>query len=305
MTDTKSIYTREELVELDKTCKLIPIVFDPCFKGIFLSNKNALKRLIISSLHLEKLPKDTKMTFGPNELLKENHKEYQKTIDMHAILDDNMHISVEINTEQFKNVKLRNFLLQTKLFSTLLEKGEKVSKLKDVYLFQLNINTRGKNYGIKENIIVPYDVTKKEVYHANFVIVLKYLEVYRKLYYNKNIRDEETVWLTALTAKSFTEVYDILKNILEENELDKFIRDVIRMSKDEFVLHEWEKEKLDALVEYEKISNAQEEGKIEGIEQGSRQEKLEIAKNMLVKGTDIEYISEVTGLTKKEIEKIK
>jgi len=77
------------------------------------------------------------------------------------------------------------------------------------------------------------------------------------------------------------------------------------MSKDEFVLHEWEKEKLDALVEYEKISNAQEEGKIEGIEQGSRQEKLEIAKNMLVKGTDIEYISEVTGLTKKEIEKLK
>lgn len=146
---------------------------------------------------------------------------------------------------------------------------------------------------------------KKEVYHANFVIVLKYLEVYRKLYYNKNIRDEETAWLTALTAKSFTEVYDILKNILEENELDKFIRDVIRMSKDEFVLHEWEKEKLDALVEYEKISNAQEEGKIEGIEQGSRQEKLEIAKNMLVKGTDIEYISEVTGLTKKEIEKLK
>jgi len=77
------------------------------------------------------------------------------------------------------------------------------------------------------------------------------------------------------------------------------------MSKDEFVLHEWEKEKLDALVEYEKISNAQEEGKIEGIKQGSRQEKLEIAKNMLVKGTDIEYISEVTGLTKKEIEKLK
>ena len=300
MTETKSKYAREDLVELDKTCKLIPIVFDPCFKGIFLSNKNALKRLIMSSLHLEKLPEDTKMTFGPNELLKENHKEYRKVIDMHAILDDNMHISVEINTEQFKNVKLRNFLLQTKLFSTLLEKGEKVSKLKDIYLFQLNINTRGKNYGRKENIIVPYDITKKEVYHENFVIVLKYLEVYRKLYYNGN-RDEEVVWLAALTAETFTELYDILDGILEENELDKFIGDVIRMSKDEFVLHEWEKEKLDALVEYEKISNAQEEG----TRQGSRQEKLEIAKNMLAKNIDIETISEVTGLTKKEIGRLK
>ncbi len=304
MTDTQSIYTREDLVELDKTCKLIPIVFDPCFKGIFLSNKNALKRLIISSLHLEKLPEDTKMTFGPNELLKENHKEYQKVVDMHAILNDNMHISVEINTEQFKNVKLRNFLLQTKLFSTLLEKGEKVSKLKDVYLFQLNINTRGKNYGRKENIIVPYDITKKEVYHENFVIVLKYLEVYRKLYYNGD-REEETVWLAALTAKTFTEIYDILRNILEENELDKFIGDVIRMSKDEFVLHEWEKEKLDALVEYEKISNAQEEGKIEGKIEGKKEEKIEIAKNMLAENIDIETITKVTGLTKEEIEELK
>jgi len=142
---------------------------------------------------------------------------------------------------------------------------------------------------------------KKEVYHENFVIVLKYLEVYRKLYYNKNIRDEETAWLTALTAKSFTEVYDILKNILEENELDKFIRDVIRMSKDEFVLHEWEKEKLDALVEYEKISNAQEEGKIEG----KQESLLEVAKKMLQEKIDILTILKCTGLSEIEIEKLK
>ena len=61
MTETKSKYAREDLVELDKTCKLIPIVFDPCFKGIFLSNKNALKRLIMSSLHLEKGEKVSKL----------------------------------------------------------------------------------------------------------------------------------------------------------------------------------------------------------------------------------------------------
>ena len=111
--------------------------------------------------------------------------------------------------------------------------------------------------------------------------------------------------LAALTAKTFTEIYDILRNILEENELDKFIGDVIRMSKDEFVLHEWEKEKLDALVEYEKISNAQEEGKIEGKIEGKKEEKIEIAKNMLAENIDIETITKVTGLTKEEIEELK
>ena len=194
MTETKSKYTREDLVELDKTCKLIPIVFDPCFKGIFISNKNALKRLIISSLHLENIKDEAEITFIPTELLKENHKEYQKTIDMHTIIEDNLHISIEINTEKFSNVKIRNFLFHTKLYSTLLERGQKPDELKNVYLFQLNLNTRGKNHGKKESIIVPYDLIDNQVYYKNFVVVLKYLEVYRRLYYNGN-RDEEVVWL--------------------------------------------------------------------------------------------------------------
>ena len=39
-----------------------------------------------------------------------------------------------------------------------------------------------------------------------------------------------------------------------------------------------------------------------GIEQGIKQGTTEIAKKMKEKGTDIEYIKEITGLTKEEIE---
>lgn len=73
------------------------------------------------------------------------------------------------------------------------------------------------------------------------------------------------------------------------------------MSKEEFILHEWEKEKLDELVESEKRKNAIQEG----IEQGSKQEKIEIAKNMLKKEIDVQTISEVTRLSKEEIETLK
>ena len=41
-----------------------------------------------------------------------------------------------------------------------------------------------------------------------------------------------------------------------------------------------------------------------GTLEGKRKEKLEIAKKMKAKKTDIEYIAEVTGLTKEEIEKL-
>ena len=41
-----------------------------------------------------------------------------------------------------------------------------------------------------------------------------------------------------------------------------------------------------------------------GTLEGKRKEKLEIAKKMKAKKTDIDYIVEITGLTKEEIEKL-
>lgn len=45
-------------------------------------------------------------------------------------------------------------------------------------------------------------------------------------------------------------------------------------------------------------------GRAEGEAKGRAEEKLEIAKNLLIKNIPIETIIEVTGLTKKEIEKL-
>ena len=46
------------------------------------------------------------------------------------------------------------------------------------------------------------------------------------------------------------------------------------------------------------------EGRKEGIKEGKAEEKLEIARKMLEKNADINFIIEVTGLTKEEIEKL-
>ena len=47
-----------------------------------------------------------------------------------------------------------------------------------------------------------------------------------------------------------------------------------------------------------------EEGRKEGREEGAKQNSCDIAKRMLEKGIDIETISELTGLTEKEISKL-
>ena len=93
------------------------------------------------------------------------------------------------------------------------------------------------------------------------------------------------------------------------------------MCRDGFILHEWQKDKMDALVKYNEIENATNEGKALGIAEGKtlgiaegktlgiaegiKQNKFEIAKNMLKKNMSLEDISEITGLTIYDIKKIK
>ena len=58
----------------------------------------------------------------------------------------------------------------------------------------------------------------------------------------------------------------------------------------------------------EGLKEGRKEGKEEGIkegrEEGAKQNSCDIAKRMLEKGIDIETISELTGLTEKEISKL-
>ena len=62
-------------------------------------------------------------------------------------------------------------------------------------------------------------------------------------------------------------------------------------------------EKLMTLVDHFK-ADLLKRGIAKGIEQGRKEEKIEMAKALLLKGVDIEIISETTGLSKEEIRKL-
>lgn len=47
------------------------------------------------------------------------------------------------------------------------------------------------------------------------------------------------------------------------------------------------------------------EGKVEGLQEGIEKEKIHIAINLLKAGSDINFVSKITGLTVKEIKEIK
>ena len=69
------------------------------------------------------------------------------------------------------------------------------------------------------------------------------------------------------------------------------------MSNDEFILHEWQKDEMDALVKQNEMEGAKKQGIMEN--------KIEIAKNMLKENMDIQTISRLTNLTETDIQKLK
>lgn len=73
------------------------------------------------------------------------------------------------------------------------------------------------------------------------------------------------------------------------------------MSKSKFVLHAWEKEKLDALVLENAKIYGEKYGRIEGQKRGRIDGIKEIAKNLLNMKMNINDISKATGLSIKEL----
>jgi predicted transposase/invertase (TIGR01784 family) len=288
------------LENLDKEIEYIPITYDAAFKKVFENNKNLLKRFVISVLDLKLKPMECEISLLPNELPKENSKEGKKTLDINLVLNDNIYIDIEINKEYFEDIKKRNLSHFSKLSSMLLESDEDYKELKRKRLYQLNLNALEKQIKFGEDIIVYYGLKTRKVYTNSKYVALKYLEYYRNLYYNEEDRSEEVVWLTAFTSKSLTELNEVLSNILSEKERMSFIDDVIKMNKDEFVLHEWQKDKLDALVADKKVESIKNEGKAIG----EKEKSLEIARNMLKDGISLETIKKYTSLTEEEIKSL-
>ena len=297
------IYTKEELREIDKELEMIPLTFDSIFKGVFERNLDILKQFLIITLGLELETEKTTIQLLNNELLKDNFKEYQKTVDILVVLNEHIYVDIEINRSNFEKVKLRNILYSDKIFSSLLERGDDVEILKDTYFYQLNLNTEDKTISYGEEVVVAYGIKTKSVFMDHKYIVLKYLEFYRHLYYtnNESLKEDE-IWLAALTSRNFIELNEMLSHILSNKEKNEIIGEAIRMSKDFINIHEWEKEKCDQLVKLESKRIDYEEGLEHGVEEGIEQNTVTIILAMLENNFDLESISKVT---KKSIEEIK
>ena len=288
--------------KVDKKLKLIDLTFDKMFKSVFASNKNVLKKFLLTELNLDMKPEETTIDISNNELLKELNTEYQKTVDIIVYLNNEIITNIESNKSAFNDIKDRNYFYFAKLHTLVLKEGDNPKKptIKELYQLNINSNENDNKFG-EDEYQIKSTITNKPLIE-NFKILAKNVAYYRNLYYNKHeMLTNAGMWLVALSSKSFAELYKIIRKLLPEDEAGQFMESVIIMSGKEEILTEFERQRLDAIKEIKTIENAKNKGKQEGLEIG----KKETARRMLAKNIDIKTISEITDLTEEQIKDLK
>ncbi len=224
-------------------------------------------------------------------------------------------INVELNTNYSEEIMIRNLHYIFKLASENTERGNKY-KVKNK-IVQINLNFINSIY--EKSIYTLYDKINK-------IELTDYIKIYNvgidkhiKKYYNndkKFTKGEEAIIMLDLGKQE-------LEELSEKSEIvNNFKKEIIKANNDEFVV-DWiskeEEQKQYEEVMYEKglnqglsegkkkglsegLTKGKELGISEGIEKGIEQNKIENAKKMLELNMDLETISEITNLTKEEIE---
>ena len=254
---------------------------DAVFKAMFcnIKNEDLLKRLIETSLQ----EKVEIIKILPPEILKKNVYVKNKTLDV-IVKAKNEIICIEMNSSYYDGLNRRNFGYIASKYSEEVKVGEDYTKMKT--FIQLNFTkSLPKNHPVVKKCTVNDKKTKID-YIDNFVIYEFNLDKLSETCYN----EDEMYKFIALLDADKEKIHKISKG---DKDMEKFEKEINNLNEDvEFTT--WISAEEDARkVHNTLIKNAQKEG------------KLKVAKNLLNKNIDIDLISEVTELTKEEIENLK
>ena len=288
-------------MKLKQEEKFIPLTRDFMFKRIFTNNPEILKKFLISVLKLDINPNLATITILNNELTKAREKEYHKTVDIYARINNNLRIDIEVNSEKFDAVKVRNTFYLNKITVDTTDVGVNYKDFSKIYFYQLNLNIQKSDKDLEEEYEILSTKTHKRLLD-NYKIVCKSLDYYNELYYNQdNKLREDIIWLSLLNANSLDELKEIASLVMNDKEKEKFVSDCEDACKDVKWLSEWNPDFWADVVRHNVLEDAKNEGLKEGIEQN----KIEMVKGMIKKNIDLKTIAEIAGISLKEVQSIK
>lgn len=281
----------EENQEETKNIELIPGTYDFMFKAIMLDkdNKDYLIGIIshVTGINKENL-KDVQVQNVEHTV--NNKKDKKLRSDVIVSIGNNI-INLEMNKDYYDGVFLKNDAYMHKISSSLYKEKEDYIDVKKV--IQINFNNFDKFKKNKEIYKFMYmEESTKIVLPENPIKYYIDLEYMYKICYNKAVKDLSEFERYCLLLKAETK--EFANEIAGDDNIMKKIKDKIEeLNEDENILGLY-----DAEEEARRVWNTK-------IKYAEKQRDIEIARNMLNKGIDIETIVECTSLTKRRNRRIK
>ena len=203
-------------------------------------------------------------------------------------------VIVELNTEG-KSIRLRNFNFFTSFYSTRIKRGKKYLDDTEHILINLSYNM-GKKYPIKDEFYVQNK--NREKYVKNFKIIEFNMDKITYECYDKIVRgmEEQYKYLCMLNLEE-----EKLKSISDDGIVKEYMDKLVELNNNDEFRYVVSEEEDAKLIQELLQDSAREEGRNEG----AKEKEIEIARNMINTGADINYIKTVTGLSIKEIKNIK
>ena len=282
------------------------VVFQTLFtRGKEKITKDLLEKILKIKIHKLELDKS-------KDLLNENKNDKNGRLDLRAVINDNIECDIEVQLTTHEKMLPRFLLYWAKMYSANLKVGEEYSKLRRTISIIIVDGELPEFKGIKKaqtNWQIREEEYKNIILTSYFEICIIELPKAIKEY-KTNKGNGALQWMMFLENPEDMEV----TKIMEENENIKEAKEELdRISQDDILRRmafKAELERMDyAQLMYEAKRDGKAEGRAEGRAEGkiegAKEEKIQIAKNMLKKGINILDIAEITGLSKEEIEKLK
>ena len=258
-------------------------------------------------------------TFRSVEILtpfnyKENNEDKETIVDVKCITHSGTVVIIEIQLQGNSRFPERILYYWASNYSKLLKHGEKYDVLTPV----ISINLLNFNLDDANNIhscYMIYEMNNKKLLTDHLQIHIIEL---KKFKYNI-LKSDLNCWLKFFTMKNNKEI--IMSELVKEKPImEEVQRKYNNFIKNSLMMNEYDKREAylygnQIMLEEERrlgieegfkkgIEQGIEKGIEKGIEQGIKENKIVTAKNMKNKNIDISLISDVTGLSIEEIEKL-
>lgn len=309
--------TKENVVErLRSENKVVPFLFDPIFKSVLKDEKmkGVLSFLISEVTGLDKNYVMENIDFKDTELKRNRYLEKGKIADLIVYIENNI-INIEANQVLNSGLIDKNNSYHYKIASEIIK-----NKLNPLVI-QINIDRKNKF----DKLVTEFrlrDETGKYILDDKFINYHINIDNILKKEYNK----DKLTRLEKILLLMITEDKNVLRQISKDDEEMNYMVDKLEeMALNDGIVGLYDKEKamerVNAINKMEAINEGFAEGLEKGIEKGIKkgiekgiekgkkeglnEAKKKIAKKMFDEGIDIELISKITELPKKEIEKLK